>query len=99
MITTLIILTAVINFAQDVSDVDLLTSLPSQALECSLKFDRNFVANNDQVAAAVEALLEENKNEERGASRRDKPCDSDPETEEEESEEEPLLRRELRGGQ
>jgi len=97
MIASLIILTAVINHAQDVSDVDLLSNLPSQALECSLKFDRNFVANNEQVAAAIEALMEENKNEDQ-ASRRDKPreSDSDGETEEGESESAAVGRRERR---
>jgi len=71
------ILTAVINIAQDVSeDVDLLASLPSRTLDCSLQFDRDFVANNEEVAAALEALLEDNASEESGASR-DRPSESE----------------------
>jgi len=104
---SLIILTAVINtLAQDVSDVDLLASLPSQSLECSLKFDRDFLATNEELAAAIEALIEENASEQAGASRRDRPCDSDEATEEETeadredatTEDELQLRRALRGG-
>jgi len=105
LLNSLIILTAVI-IAQDVNeDVDLLASLPTQSLECSLQFDRDFVANNEEVAAAIEALMEIDASEESGAPRGDKPCDSSSEeTDEEESvvgeessaDEEPL-RRALRG--
>lgn len=104
LFNSLIILTAVINFAQDVNeDVDLLVSLPSQTLDCSLQFDRDFVASNEEVAAAIEALLEDNASEESGAPRGDKPCDSSEETDEEDAgeettaDEEPILRRALRG--
>jgi len=106
LFNSLIILTAVINFAQDVNeDVDLLASLPTQSLDCSLQFDSDFVANNEEVAAAIEALLEDNASEESGARRGGKPCDSSSEeTDEEESvageetsADEPLLRRALRG--
>jgi len=77
LLNSLIILTAVI-IAQDVNeDVDLLANLPTQSLDCSLQFDRDFVANKEEVAAAIEALLENNASEESGASRRDRPSNSE----------------------
>jgi len=63
MFSALIILTAVINLAnsQDNPEVDdhaILSGLGTSTLECSLRFDYDFVESSEEIAAAIEALLE-----------------------------------------
>jgi len=62
MFNSLIILIAVINFANtqetpELDSVAILSDLSSSNLDCSLKFDREFIANNEDVANAIEALI------------------------------------------
>jgi len=62
MFYSLIILTAVINFANtqetpELDSVAVLSGLSSSNLDCSLKFGRDFIANNEDVANAIEALI------------------------------------------
>jgi len=63
MFNYLIILTAVINLINsqeppEVDDVAILSGLASSTLDCSLKFDRDFIASNADIAAAIEDMLE-----------------------------------------
>lgn len=63
MLNSLIILIAVINIAYtqdtpEVDDVAILSGLASSSLECSLKFSRNFIASNEDIASAIEDLLD-----------------------------------------
>jgi len=64
MFNALIILTAVINLANsqdnpEVDDLAILSGLATSTLECSLRFDHDFVESNEEIAAAIEALLGE----------------------------------------
>jgi len=63
MFNFLIILTAVINLAntQETPEPDglaILRGLDSSNLDCSLRFDRKFIESNEDIAAAIEELLE-----------------------------------------
>jgi len=63
MLNSLIILIAVINIAYtqdtpEVDDVAILSGLASSSLECSLKFSRNFIASNEDIASAIEDMLD-----------------------------------------
>jgi len=62
MFNILILLIAVINLANsqespEADDVAILSGLSTAALKCSLNFDREFVAENDAIAAVVEELF------------------------------------------
>jgi len=62
MFYSLIILIAVINFANtqetpELDSVAILSDLSSSNLDCSLKFDREFIASNEDIANAIEALI------------------------------------------
>jgi hypothetical protein len=111
MFNILIILIAVINLTNsqespEADDVAILSGLSTSSLSCSLKFDREFVKENEAIAAAIEELLEQRGDKKREQKSRDgdstrEPCD-DEETDvtEEAATEAPdlELRRNLRKG-
>jgi len=62
MFNKLIILIAVINLANsqdfpEADDIAILSGLTTATLDCSLNFDRQFVAENEAIAAAIEDML------------------------------------------
>jgi len=62
MFNKLIILIAVINLAKsqespEADDIAILSGLTTATLDCSLNFDREFVAENEAIAAAIEEML------------------------------------------
>jgi len=78
MFNYLIILTAVINLINsqeppEVDDVAVLSGLASSTLDCSLKFDRDFIASNSDIAAAIEEMLENRPTRQARATR--EPCE------------------------
>jgi len=78
MFNYLIILTAVINLINsqeppEVDDVAVLSGLASSTLDCSLKFDRDFIASNADIAAAIEDMLENRPTRQPGATK--EPCE------------------------
>jgi len=86
MFNALIILIAVINLtnSQDNPEVDdnaILSGLATSTLECSLKFDHDFVESNEEIAAAIEALIEEREETEGEDSREDSEDTEAPESE------------------
>jgi len=111
MFNILIILIAVINLTNsqespEADDVAILSGLSTSSLSCSLKFDREFVKENEAIAAAIEELLEQRGDKKRGQKSRDgdstrEPCDDEKTdvTEEAATEAPDLeLRRNLRKG-
>merc|ERR1719320_644795 len=100
MFNILIILIAVINFTNsqefpEADDVAILSGLSTSSLSCSLKFDREFVAENEAFAAVIEEFFEQR--EDLTREKRDGKKDKTDETEEAtEAPAELELRRNLR---
>jgi len=105
MFNLLIILIAVINFTYsqeppEADDLAILSGLSTASLQCSLKFDREFVAENEAIAAAIEDFFAQRGDDTR--EKRGRKKDRTDESEEvEEATEAPAdleLRRNLRKG-
>jgi len=103
MFNTLIILIAVINLANSqespVDTVSILSGLSTVTLDCSLNFNRAFVAENEAIAAAIEDLLaqrEEGDVTRESGKRKDGESDATREAEATEGPSDVELRRNLR---
>jgi len=105
MFNLLIILIAVINFTYsqeppEADDLAILSGLSTASLQCSLKFDREFVAENEAIAAAIEDFFAQRGDDtrEKRGRRKDKTDESEEVEEATEAPADLELRRNLRKG-